>query len=409
MQEIFSQEEMAERLLFTQFLNHHFVPRKNKTEDFRHPLDTGLLYRIYRRSFPDGELSEADIHLYCTITGLLNPVGAIFVDLRATKVEQIPPSLWRSVEPLLRPQTINNLTSSAPASRSIDPAVNTALDFFDLFVRRRSKNVKVSISRMFNLYSMYAMGQTTKILGRKRFVDVIKNYLGDVKKGYADGKSGATYTYGEIPDEDFWPIGLSLGLGIFEIGGKFFDNEGKVLFFDEEYKPDTLTQAHILYRITGGKASYESGTKEEGSAEQEEETYTNDFRREEESAFTDAEEDQREDSNGPIEGSFSGTEECRHEDTEGAFIDFTKEFTRSEPAEEYTRSDISEYAGTDDEFEGDYQEEPTLKEIFAALEVAYKITPGAFDQKMMNSYLVSMDVDYAAADIWDDFMEYLRG
>ncbi len=409
MQEIFSQEEMEERLLFTQFLNHYFVPRKNKTEDFRHPLDTGLLYRMYRRSFPDGELSEADIHLYCTITGLLNPVGAIFLDLRVDKAEQLPPSLWRSVEPLLKPRKIINLTSSAPASRSIDPAVNIALDFFNLFVRRRSKNVKVSIGRMFNLYSMYAMQHTTEILSRKRFVDTIKNYLGDVKKGYADGKSGATYTHGKIPDEEFWPLSLSLGLGIFEVGGKFFDNEGKTLFFNEEHEPDTLTQAHILYRVVGGKINDESGTKEEGSAEQEEETSTDDFRREEESALTDAEEDQEEDSDGSIEGSFSGTEECGCEDTEGTFIDTTERYIRSELAEKREGIDASEYAGADDEFEGDYQEEPTLKEIFSALEVAYKITPGAFDLKMMNSYLVSMDVDYAAVDIWDDFMEYLRG
>lgn len=411
MRELFPPEEMHERLRFTQFFTEHFKLRKGVTKDFRHPFTVDLLYRIYKRMYPDAKLSEADFELYFIILGAVQQTGSIFLDLRAQDVKEINPALWDCIETIVTPKKYSFLTAKALTRKSMDPVENNTIKFFDLFVRRRDKPVKTSVSRIFSLYSLYCMQNNMAILGNKRFVHMLAKYVNPVKKGYADGKSGVNFVCCEIPTEDLWQNSLQLGLGVFSYLGKHFDNNGKLLKFDADGKPEQLTQAHITYRLAGGK--YESQAAEERSAEQEEKADGDIDGREDESPIAyvsgGTEESDPETSDDADEGSYSGTEESQHDygtNSETAGSESTDDGF-DDDAEDDSRD--AEYEGIDDEPDLDNQEKPTLKEVFTALEIAYKINPGTFNKKAMNSYLVSMDVDYSAEDIWDEFMEFVGG
>lgn len=411
MREMFTQEEMRERLRFTQLFNDHFRLRKGFTKDFRHPFTVDLLYRIYQRMYPEAHLSAADFELYFNIIGAISTSGSIYLDLRAQDVNEIHPALWKCIETIVTPEKYGLLTAQSTLRKTVDPAENYTLQFFDLFVRRRNKKIKTSIQQLFSLYSLYCIQNNFPLLGNKRFIGMINKHINPVKKGYADGKSGINYVFCEIPAEISWPVSLQLGLGVFNFLEKYFDNTGKVLKFTSEGVPDQITQAHITYRLAG--KINESQTETKGSTEQKQEDSPDVNGRENESIIPyvggGETESDTEASDNADEGSYSGTEECEYTDgttTQVAGSEFTDD-DFNEDAEDDSRD--AEYEGSDDEPDYNNQEKPTLKEVFTALEIAYKINPGTFNKRAMNSYLVSMDVDYGAEDIWDKFMQFVGG
>ena len=94
MRELFSPEEMEDRLRLTQFLSNNFIFHKKVTTHFRYPFDIDLMYKIYKRNFPDTVLSEADIELYFVMLGAINETGHIFTNLRAQHKNHINDVLW---------------------------------------------------------------------------------------------------------------------------------------------------------------------------------------------------------------------------------------------------------------------------------------------------------------------------
>ncbi|NMB15242.1 MAG: hypothetical protein GX985_08365, partial [Gallicola sp.] len=411
MRELFPPEEMDERLRFTQFFMDNFVIHKKSTKSFMHPFTTDLLFKIYKKINPETKLSEADLELYFIMLGATQSTGSIFLDLRAQEIKEITPSLWSCIESLVSIDKYRQLDAKGVLRKTLNPEDNCAIKFIDLFMRNRGINVKTSSAQVFSLYSLYCIQNNLPAKSRKGFSSMIIKYFGPIKKGYLDGKSGITYIHCEIPPEALWSLSLKHGLGVFSYLGKYFDNQGKRLTFDVDGNPDQLTQAHILYRLTGGK--HEQTATEEGSAEQEEKADGDVDGREEESPIAyvsgGKEESDAETRDDADEGSYSGTEESQHDygtnsETAGS------ESTGSESTDDGFDDDDSrdaEYEGIDDEPDLDNQEKPTLKEVFTALEIAYKINPGTFNKKAMNSYLVSMDVDYGAEDIWDEFMKFI--
>lgn len=413
MRELFPPEEMDERLRFTQFFMDNFIIHKKSTKSFIHPFTTDLLFKIYKRMNPDAKLSEADFELYFTVLGATQPSGSIFLDLKAQEISEVSPSLWCCIESLVSVDKFRRLNAKEVLRKRFNPEDNCAIKFINLFVRNRGTNVKTSFTQVFSLYSLYCIQNNLPAKSRKGFSSMIIKYFGPIKKGYLDGKSGITYMHCEIPPEALWSLSLKHGLGVTTFSGQFFDNQGKRLTFDVDGNPDQLTQAHILYRLTGGK--HEQTATEEGSAEQEQEETGADINgREDESIIADIsrgkEEGGSEACNNSDEGSCSGTEE--EQPTPANTPEVIGGYTQGDtiiPIYADDDSDDADDEGSDDEFDGDYQEKPTLKEVFAALEIAYRINPGTFNKKAMNSYLVSMDVDYGAEDIWDEFMKFVGG
>lgn len=413
MRELFPPEEMDERLRFTQFFMDNFVIHKKSTKSFMHPFTTDLLFKIYKKINPETKLSEADLELYFIMLGATQSTGSIFLDLRAQEIKEITPSLWSCIESLVSIDKYKQLDAKGILRKKFNPEDNGALKFIDLFVRNRGPNVKTSFAQVFSLYSLYCIQNNFPVKSRKGFSSMFIKYFGPIKKGYLNGKSGITYVHCEIPPEALWPLSLKHGLGVTTFSGQFFDNKGKRLTFDVDGNPDQLTQAHIIYRLTGGK--HEQTTTEEGSAEQEQEETGADINgREDESIIADVsrgkEEGDSEACNNSDERRRSGTEEEQPipADTPEVIGGYTQGDSII-PIYADDDSDDADDEGSDDEFDGDYQEKPTLKEVFAALEIAYRINPGTFNKKAMNSYLVSMDVDYGAEDIWDEFMKFVGG
>lgn len=418
MRELFPPEEMDERLRLTQFITTFFTFRSKVTKDFRHPFTADSLFAIYKKSCPDTKLSAADFELYFIILGAVKETGSIFLDLNPLHSAEIPNTLLQSISPLLTTQKYRQITALPPAQVTLNIEMNGAVRFLHLFVRARDKNTKTSMQQLFSFYSLYCIQEKLPVIGRKGFAQAITRHVGPVKKGYVDGKSGTTFAQCEIPQTQMWQLSLQYGLGIFDYLGKYYDNRGKVLDFQND-EPSALTQAHITYRLTGGKN--ESTTTQEGSAEQEKETTSDISGRTPESSIAHVsrgeEEGDTEACDHSDEGSLSGTEEGQQDGTDSEVADGgTSEiiggYTNGDqviPIYADDEDDDARYEESDDKLDGDYQEKPTLKEVFAALEIAYKINPGTFDKKAMNSYLVSMDVDYAAIDIWDDFMKFVGG
>lgn len=411
MRELFPPEEMHERLRYTQLFMEHFRLRKGATKDFRHPLSTEVLYRIYKKMYPDANLSEADFELYFIILGAVNQSGSIFLDLRAQDIKEVNPALWDCINTLLTPEKYSLMTAKCASRIATDPTENGVIQFFDRFTRRRIKDVKSSVTQLYSLYTLYCIQNNIPILGNKRFVYMLAKYVGPVKKGYANGKSGVNYVCCDIPANQHWEQSLKIGIGVFEYLTKLFDNNGKLLKFDSNGNPEQLTQAHIIYRLSGGK--YESTTTEEGSAEPEQEIGSDINGREDEGPITDVdggqEESDAETSDDTDEGSYSGTKECEHEDESITTIAGSESTDDDYDEDSDDGNGDAADEGFDDELDYDNQEKPTLKEVFAALEIAYRINPGTFTKRVMNSYLVSMDVDYGAEDIWDDFMQFVGG
>lgn len=412
MRELFPPEEMDERLRFTQFFMDNFIIHKKSTKSFMHPFTTDLIFKIYKKINPETKLSEADLELYFIMLGATQSTGSIFLDLRAQEIEEITPSLWSCIESLVSIDKYRQLEAKEVLRRSFNVEDDTANKFISLFVRKRDSKTKTAFAQIFSLYSLYCMQHNLPVKSRKSFSALFAKNFGEIKKGYVNGKSGVTYAHCEIPPEDSWALSLKYGLGITPLFGQFFDNQGKQLNFDTNGEPDQLTQAHIIYRITGGK--HEQTATEEGSAEQEQEASADVNGREDKSLITDVsrgeEEGDAKTSDNSDERSHSGAEEERSmpADTPEVIGGYTQGDSIV-PIYADDDSDDADDEGSDDEFDGDYEEKSTLKEVFAALEIAYKINPGTFNKKAMNSYLVSMDVDYSAEDIWDDFMQFVGG
>lgn len=454
MQNIYSEEEMTARSQFTMFFFDYFRLQRKHTNTFKYPLSVDMIYAMYLRLFPNTTISQADMEFFFTVAGF--DARNLYLDLRPDV--KFSEEMQKGLAPHLRPNVIRSLgMCQETASLSLDRAKNGFNHFMDVFIRPVKDGSRISTQRLFNLYTLFCVAYNIPMLTRKRMIGCLRARFGEVRKGYADGKSGVSYVFGVIPKETNWETSITLGIGLFEHLNKWFDNLGKTIRLDAAQKPiDDVMALYIKQRTEGRRYAYESqaettrGEEKESQKETEqdiigrtEESPGSDVKRGETESTAEANHDADETS-GPgnekpkTSGSKSSKDARRKSsadtDTRSAVQFYgggsktkaprpaatdtgvirdreevqriTKEETRAEPDTIEELEDPIVNEGDEEEYN---EAPPSKKEIFAALQIAYKINPTTFDRKSMNSYLVSMDVDYAADDLWDEFMSFVGG
>lgn len=454
MQKIYSEEESDARLHFTTFFHDIFRIQRKHTTTFKYPLSTELLFTMYVRLFPETMLSQADLEHYFITLGVTD-TNNILLELRPEAT--IPQELLDGLTAHMIPRKAATLQmSKIPAKLSTELAVNSFEHFVDGFVKTVRKDIRTPVRNLFELYILFCSAYKLTPLTRKRALNILRERVGKVYRGYAGGISGVNYILGEIPNKEDWERSIRLGIGVFNYLNQLFDNRGKRIRLTEDNTPvDNEMALYITQRTEGRKYAYvtrqdEPQAAEGGSQEEQKET----------SADIDGRETQSVDEDVSRGTSQSDTETNNNADEAGGTSDEKPKITRSRVTKD-ARSDATEDSnqhltkdsdGTverrvarsaDDEVtrtttiksepvrhreevqaiiepteledpivedDEEFEERPaTKKEIFAALEIAYRINPVTFNQKEMNSYLVSMDVDYAAADLWDEFMQFVGG
>jgi hypothetical protein len=378
-----------------------------------------MLFDIYRILYPDTKLSAADMQLYFAVNGLAKE-GSIYMDLRAEHITQIPDVLFTRIEAHLTIDTLRKLDMAAKYAVSADPAVAVFEEFRRLFIKVGRAGTRTKLTRMHNLYALYCIDNKHTPIGNKRFAQLVANTVSPVRRGYAEQTSGVNYAMCSIPIDKHWKDSLRLGIGLFESMGKLYDNLGKRI--DLENKSEITvasTKMYIENRLRG--KAYDQ-TEEEETLQEEEKFRADDRRtiegseettqgREEEVCTSAGNDTSSESSESPTESSIP-----RDASSEDSGIDIAEDdiaHTDTEVGSSGIESEPIEttdtgYDGTDDEYDEYYTEEPaTLKEIFSALEIVYRINPDTFTKRTMNSYLVSMDVEQCVDDLWDDFMKYI--
>lgn len=411
MQKIFNPKETKDRAMFTMFLQEHFLLRQRTTKTFKYPMSIDIIYKMYRSLYPDTSLSYADLKMYFAIIGM-GDNDNVFMDIRANHISQIPEVLFKRIEAHLSLETLRKLDISSRAPISTVPGVNVFHEFKRLYVSVSISDNRTKTSRLYQLYTLYCLNKGIDPIGRKSFARMVSEHISPVRKGYAEGVSGCNYALCRIPADEHWEQSIRFGVGIFVSYQKFFDNKGKNLQLD----PDTLEitsdviALYIKNRVKG-ESEYESTKTSESFPQQEEERSSNGreiesnaehVSRREETAesktYNDADEAS---STETAKSGFADNAAPADRETDDSFAGIT------ETDIEYANAELERL---DRESADDYQEDPiTIKEVYKALEIAYKISPATFDKKTMNSYLVSMDVDFAAEDIWEDFMNYVGG
>lgn len=409
MRRIFSEEEMSERANFTLFMQTYFSYSKRHTSTFKYPLSIEMLFHLYKRVNPDTILSAADLILYYNINGLVQQDDNIYVDIRAKHVTEIPEKIFRGIEAHLTLDALRSLDTTARSMISTDPSLNAFREFIRLFYKSSNKNDRVATSKIHSMYMAYCSLHELRPISSKAMALELKTNISPVQKGYAGGKSGVNFISGTLPPDENWQVSLEVGVGIFYKDSKAFDNLGKRLYLVDGV-PDTGTALYIQNRVKGVAIKSEQSGKAPSSAE---EASTIRFLDEYRGAIKAKEADVERTEEASRRSTYNDPDEPNDE-----------EFEESEPSETThpgTKSSRSiEQGGSPGgldwlnaelvtEFDDAYQEEPiTLKEVFAALEITYRISPNTFTEETMDSYLLSMGTEYKAIDLWDDFMYYLR-
>jgi hypothetical protein len=412
MQKIFNPKETKDRAMFTMFLQEHFLLRQRSTKTFKHPMSIDIIHKMYQSLYPETTLSHADLKMYFAIMGM-GDNDHVFMDIRANHISQIPEILFKRIEAHLSLETLRKLDISSRAPISAVPGVNIFHEFKRLYVSVSISDNRTKTSRLYQLYTLYCLSKGINPIGRKSFARMVSEHISPIRKGYAEGVSGCNYALCKIPADEHWEQSIRFGIGIFVSYQKFFDNKGKNLQLD----PDTLEitsdviALYIKNRIEG-ESKYESTKTTEKVSQQEAEERGSDGRAIEGNAEHVSRREEAIKSK-----TYNDADETSDLWSEKSGFTSITEFEDREAGDKFsgiTETDI-EYANAelerlDRESADDYQEDPiTIKEVYKALEIAYKISPTTFDKKTMNSYLVSMDVDFAAEDIWEDFMNYVGG
>ena len=424
---VYSVEESKERLRFTMFLQQYFRLKSKGTSTFKYPLDSDFLFALYYKLNPDTILCGADLEVYFSILGVYN-TNQIYIDLIARHASEVPPSMLLALQPHMTIAAIQALNAIG-ITKSVDESQNSFIAFINLFVKTTHKGEKTTLSDMYQLYTLYSLNNGISPISTKRMAEIIRAQISPIKKGYVNGASGRNYAICTIPTEERWQHSLTLGIGIFEYMGKLFDNRGKHLAIDYVtcIPKDDVTKLYIANRAT--KRSWNYGEEIESSST--ESTSTNEEYPENEVNDGRTPKSPEENVVGSPEKSETKIPPANNNRNTGDVSDNTNvgspkiprsrntETARSDDADTTRsrdvrlRTDEAEMDGDtfddcEDEPGTDEIEKPSKKEIFAALRITYNINPKTFDKRTMNSFLVSMNVDYSAEDLWDEFMTELK-